>query len=126
MLFFFGLGFFIAGIAMLVLFLRTLRREKVHAEMLEITNEYYAPSEYVSARRMPHGRIAYYHQGKRIETKLLLKAKKNNVGENILVTLDPKDASKATVYHPKKDILITILLLLLGIGLMLPGVLINL
>ena len=119
MVFFFGMGLFICGIYMLVYFFKV---NKIEAEIKEVSSKQHA-----GGRKVTNAVVKYFYENRNLTTKVLLRPNSNvQIGDIIKITLDQNDATKAKEYRTGKEIATIAGFLLIGTGIMLPGILMNL
>lgn len=117
--FFFGFGLFICGIYMLVYFFRV---NKIDAEIKEVSSK-----QLSNGKKVTNAVVVYFHENRNVTTKVLLKANsKAQIGNTIKITVDQNDPTKAKEYRTGKEIATIAGFLLIGSGIMLPGILMNL
>ena len=117
--FFFGFGLLICGIYMLVYFFKV---NKIEAEIKEVNSK-----QHNSGRKVTSAVVGYFYENRNLTTKVLLKPNSNaKMGDTIKITVDQNDPTKVKEYRTGKEIATIAGFILIGTGIMLPGILMNL
>ena len=114
-IFWFGIGFIICSVFLLVMLLKSLRKPKISAQINDIK------PNMINAK-FGDANVSYTYNNGVEQTIVTLKGK-YKVGDSILITQDAN--GKFAEFLPKKDIRFIIIFFLVGLGLILPGILIN-
>lgn len=128
MIFIIGAILFLAGVWMLLRFLKLAKRPKVDdAYILDVTHEHFIHKKYPdhpSPRKLPHAKVEYYFQSVKYVAKILLKTKKCVSGDKIRLTVNSESPNDVEQYEPNREVLVILLVLSLGTGIMICSVLI--
>ncbi|MFT5821190.1 MAG: hypothetical protein ACI8ZM_002439 [Crocinitomix sp.] len=116
MIFYFGIGFCIGGLFLLIVLLRKMRRPKAEAIIQEITMEYHEKDKR-QLKKHPHGLIAYNFRSVDYTAKILLLRRHMQSGDSLNVSFKDDNPEKPTMYAPKQEMLAVMFLFLLGLGL---------
>ncbi|NOQ72261.1 MAG: hypothetical protein GQ574_09685 [Crocinitomix sp.] len=115
MIFYFGVGFCIGGLVLLIMLLRKMRRPKTEAIIQEVTLEYHEKDKR-QLKKHPHALIAYNYKSVDYSAKILLLKRHLQNGDSLTVSLKDDNPEKPTMYAPKQEIVAIMFLFFLGLG----------
>ncbi len=116
MIFIFGVAFCIAGLIALVILLRKVRRPKADGTIKELTMDYVAKDKQ-QIKKHPHAVIIYNYRSVDYTAKILLLKRKTQIGEQVVVSFKEDVPEKPSMYAPKQEAFVFIILMSLGLGL---------
>lgn len=125
MLFIVGVFLCILGVFLLIRFIQSSKRPRIHdARIIEVTSEPYEYASNISQRKVPHAKIEYFHQSIKHEKKILLKSK-SKPGENIALSVKGNDGTDVEQFYPAKEVIAMIIITAIGLSMILASLILT-
>lgn len=124
MLFFVGILLLAVGLAMIIRVYLSSRKPLIDdAQLMEWRMDHFEIKGHITPRKVPVGNVTYFYRSVKYEVEIMLKSKKMRAGDRIRLAVNTDNPSKAEHYHPIPEIFVAILILLIGIGFLMPALL---
>jgi len=105
----------VAGLALIIL-LRKMRRPKAEGTIKELMLDY-AAKDKQQIKKHQHAIITYNYQSVDYTAKILLLKRKTQIGEHVVVSFEEGVPEIPTMYAPKQETFVVVVLMFLGLGL---------
>lgn len=116
MVFMFGVVFLIAALIALIILISKMRRPREEAHIQDIFLAYHKKDKQ-QIKQHPHALVQFFYRSVEYKAKVHLLKKNCQIGDKIVVAFKEEQPENATMYAPKAEITVVIVLAAIGVSL---------